>query len=131
MSQAYIDICSVEDLVLNSGICALVSQQQVAIFAIKQNEQLSTYCVGNYDPIGDANVLYRGIIGSAGKDIFVASPLYKQRFCLSTGACLDDAAYSVPVYPCKIQDGRVLIEAKTVAEASSLAHTKTTDNAAI
>ena len=130
MSQPWLDICSVEDLVLNSGICALVELQQIAVFSVMQSDTLSVYGLGNYDPFGDANVLYRGILGSTGDTIFVASPLYKQHFCLQTGTCLDNPAYAVPIYPCKILDGRVLLDANAIVKAKSFTYIKTTDSVA-
>jgi len=34
----------------------------------------------------------------------VASPVYKQSFCLRTGSCLDDPGVGVPSYPVRIED---------------------------
>jgi nitrite reductase/ring-hydroxylating ferredoxin subunit len=34
--------------------------------------------------------LSRGIVGSVGEHLVVASPIYKQHFCLQTGACMED-----------------------------------------
>ena len=76
-------ICHKNDLVKNSGVCALLAnEEQIAIFQVKDEE---VYTVGNWDPIGEANVLYRGLIGDSKGDIYVASPLYKQRFVLNNG----------------------------------------------
>jgi nitrite reductase (NADH) small subunit len=65
------------------------------------------YALSNYDPIGAANVLSRGIIGSLGERLVVASPLYKQHFCLQTGQCLEDENVSVPIWPVRLHDGKV------------------------
>ena len=64
------------------------------------------YAIGNYDPIGKANVLYRGIVGSIGEQLVVASPLFKQHFSLQTGQCLQEDI-SVKHYPVRIMDQQV------------------------
>ena len=63
-------ICKTTDLVKDSGISALLvkesidanNAEQIAIFHLPNSEE-KVYAVGNYDPIGKANVLYRGIVG--------------------------------------------------------------------
>ena len=102
------DICDISALVANSGVCALLNTgEQVAIFYLP-GEQNSLYAIGNYDPIGKANVLYRGIIGSIKDEPVVASPLYKQHFSLRTGQCLEDEV-SVPVFEIRLTEQRVQI----------------------
>lgn len=105
----WVSVCGEKDLAPNSGLCALVKGQQVAIFYSKILDEV--FAIGNYDPIGKANVLSRGIIGSIGDDVVVASPLYKQHFNLRTGECIDSPNHSVPVYPVQIVDGRIQINA--------------------
>ena len=80
-------ICAREDLVPGSGVCALVEGEQVALFYLPGEEQ-EVYALSNRDPIGDANVLSRGVIGDISGRLVVASPLYKQHFDLVTGQCL-------------------------------------------
>ncbi|MBQ4832548.1 nitrite reductase small subunit NirD [Pseudoalteromonas sp. MMG010] len=105
------NIGSLNDLVKNSGVCALVNEQQIAVFFIPDTPN-EVYAIGNYDPIGKANVLSRGIVGSQGEKLVVASPLYKQHFCLDTGECLQDTAMSVPSYSTKIEQGCVFIHSQ-------------------
>jgi nitrite reductase (NADH) small subunit len=102
------DVCSVDDLQPDSGVCALVGGHQVAIFFMVKGQ--AVYAIHNYDPIGKANVLSRGMIGSVKGEPVVASPLYKQHFSLRTGACLEDEQVVVPVYPARIHNGRVEIQ---------------------
>lgn len=102
-SANWIDVCQVSDLVDNSGVCALVNDQQIALFKINNAQQQQVFAISNWDPVGAANVLYRGLLTSVGDSINIASPLYKQRFCLSTGACLDVDGVSVSVYPVRIE----------------------------
>jgi len=119
--MAWTDICAFEDLVENSGICALLNGQQVAVFLLELQGEPLIYAVGNYDPIGAANVLSRGILGSIGEQIVVASPLYKQHFDLTTGQCVEQPEVSIPVYGVKLQQGRVWLNAVNQAQAASAA----------
>ncbi len=118
--MAWTDICAYEDLVDNSGICALLNGQQVAVFLL-QLQARRVFAVGNYDPIGGANVLSRGIVGSVGEQIVVASPLYKQHFNLNTGQCLEQPEVSIPVYAVKLQQGRVWLNAQQQKQQASAA----------
>jgi nitrite reductase (NADH) small subunit len=104
----WIDVCGMDDLQPDSGVCALVKGRQVAIFYVPKEQAL--FAIGNYDPIGRANVLSRGIIGDLSGQPVVASPLYKQHFNLQTGVCVEDAAVSVPVYPIRTENGRVSVD---------------------
>lgn len=98
-------ICSTSDLVKNSGVCALLAnEEQVALFQVGND---TVYAVSNFDPFGKANVLYRGLIGETKGNIYVASPLLKQRFVLTSGACLDDDAVSIKTYDARIVDNKV------------------------
>lgn len=110
--QQWQTVCQMDDLITNSGVCALIEQsdkaivaEQVAIFHVPNTEQ-QVYAIGNYDPIGKANVLYRGIVGSIGEQLVVASPLFKQHFSLQTGQCLQEDI-SVKHYPVRIMDQQV------------------------
>lgn len=96
MSENWIAVCQDQDLIPGTGLCALVEGEQVAIFKMRKNNQL--FAVSNYDPIGDANVLARGITGSIGEALVVASPLYKQHFNLETGACLEEDGVFIKTY---------------------------------
>lgn len=84
-------ICSATDLIENSGVCALIDEAQVALFYLPDTEQ-KVFALSNWDPIGKANVMSRGIIGNVGDELVVASPLYKQHFSLITGQCLEEEA---------------------------------------
>ena len=119
--MSWIDICAFEDLVENSGICALVDGQQVAVFLLELQGEQQIYAVGNYDPVGEANVLSRGIVGSLGEQIVVASPLYKQHFDLTSGQCLEQPEVVIPVYGVKLEQGRVWLNAVNQAQAASAA----------
>ncbi len=128
----WLTVCSVNDLQEYSGVCALVDGQQVAIFYIPDtgntNPDLNSgrvYAIGNYDPFGKANVLSRGIIGDLKGQTVVASPLYKQHFNLQTGVCLEDESVSVPVYACRIDEGKVQVDTRLIAPLRHLIENST------
>ena len=102
------DVCTLADLVPNSGICALVSGQQVAIFYLPE-EETPLYALHNRDPIGQANVISRGILGSIDDELVVASPLYKQHFSLSSGKCLEQPEHALQSYKTRVIDGCVQV----------------------
>jgi len=97
-------LCTAEDLVPGSGVCALHAGRQIALFWLP-NHNPPVFALGNYDPLGGANVLSRGIVGDVGGELVVASPLYKNHFALRDGRCLEDPSVFVPVYAVRLVDG--------------------------
>lgn len=95
------------DLQANSGVCALVEGLQIALFYLP--EKNAVYAIDNYDPIGDANVLARGIVGDVQGHIVVASPLHKEHYDLQTGVCLEDESLQLSVYATKLEGDKVLV----------------------
>ena len=106
--KLWISVCEYDDLLPDTGLCALVNKQQVALFNSRRLSEV--FAVSNYDPIGEANVLSRGILGSIGDEVVVASPLYKQHFNLRTGECLEKPEHNIAVYPVRVQDGLVQVQ---------------------
>ena len=105
-------VCRLDDIVPDTGVCALVAGEQVAVFRVDGD----IHAVGNYDPFSRANVLSRGIVGDIKGELVVASPVYKQHFSLLTGRCLEDASVRIPVYDARVEQGFVHVEpAKQVA----------------
>jgi nitrite reductase (NADH) small subunit len=101
-------VCSIEQLIPERGLAALVGTEPVALFLL---EDETVHAVGHRDPFSNANVMARGIIGSVGAgDSYrdtVASPMYKQVFDLATGECLTEPGPRLPVHPVRIVDGHV------------------------
>jgi nitrite reductase (NADH) small subunit len=98
-------VCLLASIAPDSGVCALVGGEQVAVFRVGDR----VHAIGNRDPFSGAAVLSRGLVGDRGGLPKVASPIFKQSFSLETGICLDDPAVSVPVYPARVRDGTVEI----------------------
>lgn len=104
-------VCGVEEIVPNTGVCALLNGEQVAVFRLNDGADSRVFAIGNYDPNSHASVLSRGLVGNLGERIVVASPLYKHHFDLQTGECLEAPEHSVPTWPARIDAGKVWIGA--------------------
>ena len=102
----WVVVCRLDDIVPNTGVCAMVNGRQVAIFRLDDD---SLYAIGNRDPYSRANVLSRGIVGDVKGEIVVASPVYKQHFSLVTGRCIAEPSVSVPVYGVRRDGERIAV----------------------
>ena len=103
-----ITLCTQQDLIEYSGVCALFNGEQLAIFYLPDAEK-KVYAISNFDPFSEANVLSRGILGSLDGKVVVASPIYKQHFELESGACLEDADVKIKTFPVDLVDDQVMI----------------------
>jgi nitrite reductase (NADH) small subunit len=100
-------VCRLSELTPGRGAAVLLSGgEQAAVFRFDAEQ---VHALGNRDPFSGANVISRGLLGSHGEALTVASPMYKQRFDLHTGVCLDDPSVTLPVYPVHVRDGVVEI----------------------
>ncbi len=108
ISREWVDVCALDRLVPGRGVCALVGPSQVAVYRVADDE---VYALSNYDPFSRAFVLSRGIVGSRGDRLKVASPVYKQSFDLRTGECMDDPSITVPTFEVRVEGGVVQVAA--------------------
>ena len=99
-------VCAADDILPNTGVCALVAGRHVAVFRIGDNQ---FHAIDNIDPQSGASVLSRGLVGSLGDRVVVASPLYKNHFDLRTGECLEAPQNSVRPHAVRVDGGRVLV----------------------
>jgi nitrite reductase (NADH) small subunit len=112
----WVPVCGLADLTPDRGAAALVGGAQVAVFVLTPPAGVApggapeVYAIDNRDPYSGANVLARGLVGSAGDRPTVASPIYKERFDLRTGECLD-GELSVRAWPVRVVDGRIEVAA--------------------
>ncbi|MBD0708070.1 MULTISPECIES: nitrite reductase small subunit NirD [unclassified Streptomyces] len=94
---SWLPVCETALLTPGRGVAALLPDgRQAAVFRDRSGR---AYAIDNRDPFTGAQVLSRGLVGSADGRPFVASPLLKQRFDLETGRCLDEEGVTVAVYP--------------------------------
>ncbi|MCP3907274.1 MAG: nitrite reductase small subunit NirD [Oceanicoccus sp.] len=105
------EICHIDAIVPNAGRCALVEGEQVAIFRVSKSGNDELYAIHNHDPFSKANVLSRGIVGSLSERVVVASPIYKQHFCLQTGECLEDEATQLKTWQVRVENNMVQLSA--------------------
>ncbi len=96
-------ICHVAEVPPHFGVCALVGTRQIAVFYLPQQGN-EWFAIDNYDPLGQAFVLSRGIVGDVNGEWVVASPLYKQHFSLVTGQCLEQPEHAVQTYAVRVVD---------------------------
>jgi nitrite reductase (NADH) small subunit len=98
-------VCAATDILPDTGVCALVDGVHVAIFHVAKAQQF--FAIDNVDPKAQASVLSRGLVGSVGDRVVVASPLYKNHFDLRSGECLEAPEHSVRAHAVRVEDGRV------------------------
>ena len=103
----WIEICHLDDITPNTGVGAIVEDQQIALFRVGHEKRV--YALSNQDPFSQAFVMSRGILGDLQGERVVASPIYKQHFSLATGRCLEDKNQKLLVFPSKIEEGRVFV----------------------
>lgn len=72
MSQ-WKDICKIDDILPETGVCALLGDEQVAIFRPYHSDQV--FAISNIDPFFESSVLSRGLIAEHQGELWVASPL--------------------------------------------------------
>jgi nitrite reductase (NADH) small subunit len=101
-------VCPLERIVPDTGVCALLNGRQVAVFRVGDASP-RLFAIDNFDPNANAAVLSRGLVGSLGERIVVASPIYKQHFDLRTGECLEAPHNSVASHPVRVEDGTVWV----------------------
>ena len=99
-------VCAADDILPNTDVCALVAGRHVAVFRIGDDR---FHAIDNVDPQSGASVLSRGLVGSLGDRVVVASPLYKNHFDLRTGECLEAPQNSVRAHMVRVDDGCVLV----------------------
>jgi len=101
------EVCNLDEITPNTGVAALIEDQQIAIFRVGQEQRV--YALSNQDPFSLANVMARGILGDLQGERVVASPIYKQHFSLVTGRCLEEQEQKLLVFPTRIENGKVLV----------------------
>ena len=100
------DVCALEDLEVQWGEAARVAGRQVALFRV---DAATVLAADHRDPHTGACVMARGILGSRGPAVTVASPLHKEVYDLGTGLCLNGDGPALPVHPVHVVEGRVLV----------------------
>lgn len=106
-AEKWTEVCALDDILPGTGLCALVNDQPVALFRPRADSEV--FALDNVDPFGQASVLSRGLIAEHEGELWVASPLKKQRFRLRDGLCADNAEKSIKSFETQIDNGRILV----------------------
>jgi nitrite reductase (NADH) small subunit len=106
--------CRLDQLQPGRGVAALLGDRQIALFRLVGDTggpdgAAVVHAIDNIDPISGAAVLSRGILGDRQGRPVVASPVYKQAFCLETGRCLDEPGQEVEVFSVRVTNGWVQV----------------------
>ena len=109
-------------------VCELVQLEPLwAEAAIVDGEQLAlvrmpdgtVYAVSNQDPATGSFVMCRGIVGSHGDRVTLASPLHKQVYDLATGECLNVADLHLQTFETSVESGSVRVRLVPEARAAA------------
>lgn len=118
---SWVTVCAADRIRRDRGVAALVAGQPVAIFRLSPvDAEPEEWCaVSHIDPDTGSPVMARGLVGSVGNPPLViptvASPIYKQRYNLRTGACLDRADLALQTFPVRLHDGQVEVGAPVMS----------------
>jgi nitrite reductase (NADH) small subunit len=110
LPPGWMAVCDSARLIPDRGLAALVGGRAIAVFLLATGE---LHAIDNVDPCSGASVLSRGLVGDAGGVPTVASPMYKQRFDLRTGRCLDDDTKAVAVHDARLLDGTIHVKVES------------------
>lgn len=86
------------------GEAALIDGVQIAVVVLPDGR---VFAVDNRDPVAEANVMSRGIVGSRGDRTTIASPLHKEIYDLATGERLGAEGPSLASYRVRVRDGLI------------------------
>ena len=105
-TERWTHVCPTDDILPDTGVCALVDGRHVAVFRMGEGE---FFAIDNVDPKSGASVLSRGLLGNLGERRVVASPIYKNHFDLTTGECLEAPEFSVQAHAVRLDGDRILV----------------------
>jgi nitrite reductase (NADH) large subunit len=103
---AHTDEVPVELVTPDRGVAAEMDGERVAVFRLASGE---LFAIDDRDPFSGAPVLAKGIVGEVDGVPTVASPMYKQRFDLRSGECIDDPSVSVRTHEVLVSDGAIRV----------------------
>lgn len=114
-------ICSVDRVTPDRGVAALVYAAtgqpfMVAIFrlsSVGRDHPEQWLAVDHLDPIANAPVMARGLVGSCGEVPTVASPINKRRYDLRTGETIEGDGPSLRSWRVRVIDAQVEVDATT------------------
>ena len=106
----WVGVCALAALHPERGVAAILDGTQIALFRLGDDQ---VFAVQQADPYSGSQVMSRGLVGTRGGRVTVASPMFKQVFDLASGECLDTVgkeARTLSTYPVRLEDGTVLVD---------------------
>jgi nitrite reductase (NADH) small subunit len=110
------DVCELAQLEPLWAEAAIVGGEQLALVRMPDG---GVYAVSNQDPATGSYVMCRGIVGSRGDRVTLASPLHKQVYDLATGECLTSADLHLKTFETRVESGSVRVRLVPEARAAA------------
>ena len=114
-------VCGLADVPRDGAVAVLVGGEQVAVVRLADD---TLFAVGHRDPVGGANVMARGLVGSTTVDGVevptIASPMFKQVYDLRDGRCLTDRQTVLATWDVRLHDGDVQVGPARLAPGSAI-----------
>lgn len=111
-------VCELSQLEPLWAEAAIVDGEQLALVRMPDG---TVYAVSNRDPATGSFVMCRGIVGSHGDRVTLASPLHKQVYDLATGECFTSADFTLPTFETRVESGSVQVRLAPDASARAAA----------
>lgn len=110
------EVCALSELEPLWAEAALVDGDQLALVRMPDG---SVFAVSNRDPATGAYVMCRGIVGSHGDRVTLASPLHKQIYDLATGECLNSDDLRLQTFETSVESGTVRVRLRSEASTAA------------
>lgn len=106
-AMQWLPACELAALEEGLGCSLLHGGEVVALFRCGGE----IYALDGVDPVSGVAVMALGLVGDCQGEPMVASPIYKQRYSLRDGRCLDNPALGLSPWPVKVDGERVWLAA--------------------
>jgi len=113
-ATGWAEVCELSQLEPLWAEAAIVDGEQLALVRMPDG---TVYAVSNQDPATGSYVMCRGIVGSHGDRVTLASPLHKQVYDLATGECLSSADLCLETFETSVEAGSVRVRLAPKASA--------------
>jgi nitrite reductase (NADH) small subunit len=110
------EVCELSQLEPLWAEVAIVDGEQLALVRMPDG---TVYAVSNQDPATGSYVMCRGIVGSHGDRVTLASPLHKQVYDLATGECLNSGDLHLQTFETSVESGSVRVRLAAEARAAA------------
>ncbi|WP_035385262.1 nitrite reductase (NAD(P)H) small subunit [Ferrimonas futtsuensis] len=98
------DICALSELIPGEGVCALVQDQQLALFLLRSGQ---LFALDNHDPLGKANSIFRARVDEESRTLALEAAGQPRRYCLHSGRNLEQREISLATFPVRVRNNRV------------------------